>query len=255
MHQFPALDHLFGWTLEKNQDTARIRPERATYADIGVGQRLSASVRWDVTLFARRERDALGDPDLQPRAIDGAIRDEGINDHGETGLSGSARGAELKIERRSQSEISGWVGYAYGVARYTDSTLGETFPADFDQRHTVSVVGTVPLPRGIRSGLTLRGGTNFPVPGYLVGRDGQVFVGGRRNQLRLPAYARLDVRGERTFHYARRRFTLFGEALNVLNRVNVGVGDGVIMRASGEALGGTERLFPRLLTAGVRFEF
>ena len=73
--------------------------------------------------------------------------------------------------------------------------------------------------------------------------------------MRLPAYTRLDVRAERTFHYAGRRFTVFGEALNVLDRINVGLADGAIMRDTGEALGFTERLFPRLLTAGMRFEF
>ena len=206
-------------------------------------------------MFARRESDALSDPDLQPLSIDGGILDQGATSDVESGLSGSARGIELKIERRSGAGMSGWVGYAYGVARYTDTTRGETFPADFDQRHAINAAGTVALPRGIRAGLTFRGGTNFPVPGYLVARGGQVFAGAVRNQVRLPVYTRLDVRAERTFHYAGRRFTLFGEALNVLNRVNVGVADRVIIRDTGEALGVTERLFPRLLTAGVRFEF
>lgn len=44
-------------------------------------------------------------------------------------------------------------------------------------------------------------------------------------------------------------------ALNVLNRVNVGPADGTVMRDTGEALGFTERLYPRLMTAGIRFEF
>jgi hypothetical protein len=250
MHQFPAIEHLRGPAAD-----AELRPERATYVDFGFGQRLSASVRWDATVFARRERDALREPEIPHRLIEGVLAYDRVASRFENALSGSARGVELKIERRSQAGISGWVGYAYGVARYTDSTRGETFPADFDQRHAINAAGSAALPRGIRAGLTFRGGTNFPVPGYLVARDGQVFAGEERNHVRLPAYARLDVRAERTFRSAGRRFTLFGEAVNVLNRVNVGLADGVIMRDTGEALGFTERLFPRLLTAGVRFEF
>ena len=253
MHQLPALEHVSGTSGRSTSEAPEradgtndlpLRPERATYADLGIGRRLSTSVRWDATVFTRRERDALGDPGLYL----GVIPVVG-------GLSGSARGVELKIERRNRAGVSGWVGYAYGVASYTDKARGETFAADFDQRHALNASGTVALPRGIRAGLTFRGGTNFPVPGYLVARDGQFFAGAARNHVRLPGYARLDARAERTFYYAGRRFTVFGDVLNVLNRVNVGLADGVIMRDTGEALGFTERLFPRLVTAGVRFEF
>ena len=38
-------------------------------------------------------------------------------------------------------------------------------------------------------------------------------------------------------------------------RANVGLADGAITRDTGEAVGFTERLFPRLVTAGLRFEF
>jgi len=259
MHQFPALEHLPRSSSPQQSwaGATDLRPERAAYADLGIGQRLSSSVRWDATVFSRRERDALREPDLHPRLIDGVLGHgglDGVVDRFENGLSGSARGVELKIER-SHAGFSGWVGYAYGVARYTDAARQERFPADFDQRHAINASGIVTLPREIRTGLTFRGGTNFPVPGYLVARAGHLFAGDERNQVRLPAYARLDVRAERTFRYAGRRFTLFGEALNVLNRVNVGLADGAIMRDTGEALGFTERLFPRLVTAGVRFEF
>jgi len=250
MHQLPGVDDVTGRRAEEWTSGLGIRPERAAYADFGIGRRLSASVRWDATVFARRESDALSDPQLQPRPVD-----QGVTNHTDHRLSGAVHGVELRIERRNPAGLTGWVGYAYGVARYTDNIRGETFSADFDQRHAINAVGTVALPRGIRAGLTFRGGTNFPIPGYFAVRDGRPYAGDRRNQVRLPAYARLDLRAERTFHYAGRRFTVFGEAINVLNRVNVGVADGVITRDTGEALGYTERLYPRLLTAGVRFEF
>ncbi len=206
--------------------------------------------------FARQERDALREPDRPLSARRRSARPiDGVANRFENALTGSARGIELTIERRSHDRFSGWVGYSYGVARYTDAARRETFPADFDQRHAINVSGVVALPWETRVGLTFRGGTNFPIPGYLVARDGHLFAGGERNQERLPAYARLDLRAERTFDHAGRRFTLFAEALNVLNRVNLGLADGAIARDTGEALGFTERLFPRLVTAGLRFEF
>ncbi len=249
MHQFPDLEHVQGWA-----GADRLRPERATYVDVGVGQRLSQSVRWDATVFTRRERDILRDPDL-PRVVNGVVAFESDTHRFENALAGSARGIELTLERRASRGFAGWVGYTYGVARYTDAATHETFDADFDQRHAINVSGVAPAPWGTRVGFTFRSGTNFPIPGYLVNRDGRLFAGERPNEARLPAYARLDLRAERTFDRAGRRFTLFAEAINVLNRTNVGPADGAIIRDTGEAVGFTERLFPRLATAGLRFEF
>lgn len=250
VHQLPALEQIRGWA-----GAAPLRPERARFVDFGIGQRVSASVRWDATVFARRERDVWREPDVHARVIDGVLAGGEVTDRFENALSGSARGIEVTIERRDRSGFSGWVGYSYGVARYTDVIRRETFQADFDQRHTINLSGVVPLPWAARVGLTFRGGTNFPIPGHLVARNGQLFAGDERNRVRLPAYARLDLRAERTFHRRRGRLTLFAEAINVLNRVNVGLADGAITRETGEAVGFTERLFPRLVTAGVRVGF
>ena len=47
-------------------------------------------------------------------------------------------------------------------------------------------------------------------------------VGGTRNQVHLPRYARLDLRADQQFTYRGRRLTLFVEVLNALNRANYG---------------------------------
>jgi hypothetical protein len=250
MHQFPALEQIAGWA-----EPASLRPEQATYVDLGIGHRLSRSVRWDATVFARRERDALRAPDLHPRLIDGVLDSESNATRFENALTGSARGIELTLARRSQTGLDGWISYSYGVARHADRTRHEVFQSDFDQRHAINVSGIARLPWKARLGTTFRGGTNVPIPGYFMTRNGALFAGNERNQERLPAYARLDVRAERTFDRGGRRFIAFAEALNVLNRVNLGPADGVILRDTGQAVGFTERLFPRLLTAGLRFEF
>ena len=250
MHQFPALEQIAGWA-----EPASLRPEQATYVDLGIGHRLSTSVRWDATVFARRERDALREPDLHARLIDGVLDIDSSATRFENALTGSARGIELTLARRSQTGLSGWIGYSYGVARHTDATRQETFPSDFDQRHAINVSGIAALPWKARLGLTFRGGTNVPIPGYLDDPQRRAVRRQRAQSGAAPAYARLDVRAERTLRSRARRFTVFAEALNVLNRVNLGPADGVIARDTGEAVGFTERLFPRLLTAGLRFEF
>jgi hypothetical protein len=42
---------------------------------------------------------------------------------------------------------------------------------------------------------------------------------------------------------------------NALNHVNAGLAEGSIVSGTGEAVGFTERLFPRLVTAGLRIGF
>ncbi len=229
MHQFPAIDDVGGARV------ARVRPERAAYVDLGVGHQPSAGVRWDATVFLRRERDVLH--------------------HVEHALTGFARGIELTVEGRTRTGLTGWAAYSYGVARQADAARQLTFPADFDQRHAVNLSGGVALPWKARARLTFRGGTNFPIPGYLAARGGRLFESDRPNAVRLPAYGRLDVHLERTFTHASRRFTAFVETLNVLNRVNIGLAEGSIVGDTREAVGFTERLFPRLVTAGLRIGF
>ena len=62
-----------------------------------------------------------------------------------------------------------------------------------------------------------RAGSNFPIPGYYTRRGDAYFVSEQRNALRLPSYARLDLRANRTFDWSRKRLTLFAEVINVLN--------------------------------------
>jgi hypothetical protein len=223
-HQFLTMDE----GVLPSSGVVDLEPARATYVDVGVGRRVSPAFRWDVTVYARRERDRI---------------------------DGVARGVEVTFEGRTRRGFSGWAAYAYGVARYTDAERRETFPADFDQRHAINVSGSTPLPLRARAGVTFRGGSNFPIPGYFTVRDGLVVPGERRNEAWLPAYARLDARIERPFVRAARRFTVFGEVLNVLNRANAGLAAGSLAGSTGEAAGLVERLYPRLLTAGLRIEF
>jgi len=249
-HQFAALEEAAGWAAP-----ASLRPEQATYVDVGIGHQLSPSVRWDVTAFSRRERDVLREPDTHPRLVDGILDAHKNDARFENALSGTANGIELTIARTAETGHSGRIAYSYGVARHTDVARHEGFPSDLDQRHAIAISGATALPGKARVGLTFRGGTNVPIAGYLVRRNGDLFAGSERNHERLPAYARLDARVERSFSVAGRQATVFVESLNVLNRANRGPTDGAIEPETGEAVGFTERLFPRLLTAGLRFTF
>ena len=77
---------------------------------------------------------------------------------------------------------------------------------------------------------------------------------GARNTLRLPSYARLDVRADRTFNWGERRLTFFAEVANVLNRTNLRNTPYGFDRA-GRVFEATETLMPIVPSAGFVVEF
>ena len=82
-----------------------------------------------------------------------------------------------------------------------------------------------------------------------------MFLASVRNAVRLPLYARLDVRANRTFTFERSRLTLFVEVMNLLGRDNGGQSDGFVVPSTGRAVGYVESLLPRVPSAGLLFEF
>ena len=183
-------------------------------------------------------------------------------------LSGDARGAEIVVRRDAATErFSGWAGYAYGRLRYTDTRTGESFWADADQRHTLSLFGNYRLSGRSSVSARYRYGSNYPMVGYIGeprASQGQVpmadgrplFFGlsDQRNTLRLPAYSRLDVRVDRAFNWSSRRLTLFVDVANVLNRTNVR-NAGYFADRAGRVFETTESLMPIVPSGGFVIEF
>jgi hypothetical protein len=78
----------------------------------------------------------------------------------------------------------------------------------------------------------------------------------RRNEVRLPDYARLDVRVSKAFLFKRWKLTATGEVLNLLNRNNLRYAgfDGFEIN-TGRVFGQLDRVLPILPSAGVVIEF
>ena len=161
----------------------------------------------------------------------------------------------MMLQRLDANGFSGWVSYWYGRNRYRDTVSGERYWGDLDQRHTVNLYGLYRLsPRMSVSG-KLRMGSNFPAPGYYTESDGRYYVGETKNDVRLPSFARLDLRLNRTFTWSTRRLTLFAEVINVLNRENVRYHPPSIDVRTLEARRLFESLLPVVPSAGLLFEF
>ena len=235
--------------------STELRPERARFVDVAIEHRVRQTLTWQATLFNRGEADILREPDINPRLVETVIVDPPDPGRYRNSLSGSARGIELLVKRQSTTGPAGWAAYSYATTTYTDADRRETFSADFDQRHTLNIFGVYRFSTRTSVGATFRAGSNFPIPAYLRSRDGRLFVASERSRIRLPPYARLDVRADRGFESFGRHLTLFVEVANVLNRANVGVARGSIRPSTGEAIGFTDTLLPRRISVGLLVDF
>jgi outer membrane cobalamin receptor len=250
VRQFPDIDQL-----TRPSGDPGARSERTNHLEISLEHRVSPTWRWQVAVYAREERDVLRLRDNETRLVGGALVERALVPAWANAIQTSARGAELLVQRRAAERLSGWIGYAFGHARDTDEARGESYWSDFDQRHALNAYGQYRISPGATLSARLRVGSNFPVPGYFQRRGDELFLAETRNDIRLPMYARLDVRANRAFDYQTRRLTLFVEIVNLLGRSNYGLSDGTIRQAQRQAVDYVEKLFPLLPSAGFVFEF
>jgi hypothetical protein len=248
--QFPDFEEVVGAF-----GGSAMRPERAFHADISVERRLSPSARVQVTIYNRQDKDVIRRPGADTRLVDGEVFRGSTAARFENRARGYARGAEILLQRSAPTALSGWLSYAYGRNHYEDQTTGETFWGDLDQRHTFNAYAFYRFSHRFSASAKLRMGSNFPIPGYYVREADRYVLSARRNLERLPAYARLDLRANRTFDWSRRRLTLFVEVINVLNRENVRFNPPRINSATREVTRLFDSLVPVVPSAGLLFEF
>jgi hypothetical protein len=260
--QFPAISQLSATALDGD-----LRRERARHADVSIVQSLLGDLSISVSGYQRRESDILWQPDGEARRVpDGTVMLGRGDAPWINALRGESHGIEVLVRRDSATGVSGWAGYAFGRTRYTDPSTGQSFWADEDQRHSFSAYSVYRLSSRASVSAKFRYGSNYPLRGYieqttsvgpgLFGGGGLRFytLGTSRNTLRLPGYARLDARADRTFSLAGTRLTAFVEVVNVLNRTNVRNVPFSVDR-SGRIVDATDTLMPLIPSAGFAIEF
>ena len=252
-HQSATLDHAV--YVQPNQ---QLVPENATTIEAGIEQRFRSAWRVNLAVYHRRDEDGI-------RAVDNEVRIENnrvvlpTNPHYENALTGNTNGAEIVLERRSVSGLNGWLSYAWNDTQLEDPARAghraESFPSDYDQRHTVNAY--VAYRWGGRTSLSarMRYGSNFPIAGYYAQDADGYLLSAQRNGLRLPAYSRLDLRADRTFTYRKSRLTLFLEVVNAMNRDNYRFDSPGINTVTRRVFEPLDSLFPLLPVAGILIEF
>ncbi|HEX8028180.1 MAG TPA: TonB-dependent receptor [Vicinamibacterales bacterium] len=236
----------------------QLAPEQSTTVEVGIEQRIGAAWRFNLAGYHRRDDEGFRAVGAEIRIVNNRVVLP-LDPHWENTLTGKTNGAEVVLERRSVSGLNGWLSYAWNDTQLEDVRAGgqivETFPSDYDQRHTVNAY--VGYRWGGRTSLSarMRYGSNFPIQGY-IGQDASGYVlSTQRNGLRLPAYSRLDLRADRTFTYQKSRLTLFIEVVNATNRDNYRANSPGINTGTRRVFEPIEKLFPLLPVAGVLIEF
>ncbi len=162
---------------------------------------------------------------------------------------GSAYGFEVLLEKRrtlKTDRFNGWISYALAFAdRFRDNL---TIPFNYDQRHTVNIVGDYKLNSWLDLGVRWRYGSGFPYT-PLVGVKPRVvpldesettwaiqretLLGDKvifsldygdesnQNASRLPAYHRLDFRLTAHFNTSYARWQIYLDIINAYNNQNV----------------------------------
>jgi hypothetical protein len=255
--QFPDFVDLFG-----EFGTPNLRPQRSNQASVAIEQFLSERLRVRLEAYDRQERDGIYSAASQFRlAAYGAILFPQLGPVLANSQRGYSRGLEFIVQRRSDNGLSGWIAYTLGYSRFTDATTGAHFWGDYDQRHTLNVFASYRVGTSVNLSANARYGSGFPITGY-VGPPAE-FEGdwyfpliATPNQVRMPAYFRLDARINKAFYRKHSKFTLYAEITNLTDHSNLqywGFVPDVVQAGYLEA--GRDNLLPITPSVGINAEF
>ena len=143
---------------------------------------------------------------------------------------GFAYGIEAFLQKRPSSDGRswGWISYSLSTTK-EKNRIDPLHPRDFDQRHTLNMIGSLRLGRGWSMNTRYSFGSGFPWTPVQTDSSGNPrfdeagdVIWGRTNSRRNPVYRRWDLRLEWDRGATRDvRIQAYFEIINVLGRKNV----------------------------------
>ena len=131
---------------------------------------------------------------------EGALPGDNINDNTDNLLvygKGWAYGIEFFV-KRTVGKFTGWIGYTWSKTerKFPDLNEGNIFPAKYDRRHDLSIVGTYTLNDRwtFSSAFIYATGNTLTLPtSWYVQEQNLLLNYGARNSTRMAPYHRLDI--------------------------------------------------------------
>ena len=124
-----------------------------------------------------------------------------------------------------------------------------------DQRHLLNTHASYRFTDTWNLSSIFRFGSGPPIPGFFRQVDNSFFLSNRRNEVRLPDYARRDFRVSKAFLFNRWKLTVTGEVLNLLNRDDLRYAGFDAFDVTGRVFGQLDRVLPILPSVGAVIEF
>ena len=194
-----------------------LKTQTAKHLIAGVEWLAREDTRIRVEAYLKQYDDLIVQP-LRPTqnfALDGNYFNSG---------SGSARGLEVSIQKSLSGFFSGEASYAFTRSKRRFEDSGPLFASDFDRTHQLTLIGitrfygfSVAAKYRVASGLPYTRRTPiqpFPNAFFFIQR---IQSSTDINMLRLPAFASLDLRGEKRFSFRRWSFSPYIDIFNITN--------------------------------------
>jgi hypothetical protein len=249
--QFPDFEALHG-----QHGNPALEADRSRHWTLALEHPIGDTLRLRAEAYTQREEDLIFTREMEWRIENGRLVPPNDSARLRNALSGRSRGLELLVQRRSANGLSGWLAYSLGHARRTETTTGQAFDSDFDQRHTFTAYGSWRITRTLNLSTKYRYGSGFPVAGFYEDSPNGPVLSAQRNRYRPEAYSRLDVRSNKTWVFSRWKLTLYGEVVNVLNRTHTRyTGLDELDARTRRVFFESDTLLPILPTAGVAVDF
>jgi CarboxypepD_reg-like domain/TonB-dependent Receptor Plug Domain len=241
--------------LESKLGSRSLLPARSNQVTAAVEQRLSARTRIRAEFYNRADRDLAFQPLADARVLNGKVFAPSLNASYFNSERGWARGAEIFLQHSTANRLTGWVSYAFGRTLMSEGVTQQTFPSDYDQRHSVNVYGGYRLRPSVNVSVRWSYGSGFPIPGYLEKVFATYYLWVSRDQARMPFFSRTDLRVNKAFTHDKWKFTLYGELINLTDRTNyVFESFNGFTTSTRQAYITLDKMFPILPSAGVVFE-
>ena len=132
--------------------------------------------------------------------MEGALPGDNVNDNTDNLLvfgEGWSYGVELFV-KKAMGQFTGWIGYTWAKSDrlFPDLNSGNMFPAKYDRRHDLSIVGTYKLNDRwtFSTSFVYATGNTLTLPSsWYVQEQNLLFNYGARNSTRMAPYHRLDL--------------------------------------------------------------